>query len=165
MKMLGWLYLALLIAFQLIGWFCFGQSEAFTALVVMIVPSSLLSGAAFFGFFFWGRSWTWLPVVSLVFVQVEVIYAHRTTPSSALLRHAMSQFLEREVGGWEAYFGGTVLLVAMLLMTALAAFGTAEGYCLFTGQRERGGRALFREAGRLFARWDKQVTGGGNDES
>jgi len=154
MKLFGWLFLALLVAFQLIGWFGFGRSAACTALWVIVIPSSLVSGAAFFGYFFWSRSWVWLPPVLLTFIQIDVSYSGRTTPGSALLSHAMAQFLDRKVGGVEAHFGSAVLLFGMIFLATVAAFCTAEIYRLYTGQGERGGMALIRGAGHALTHWD-----------
>ncbi|OYW72796.1 MAG: hypothetical protein B7Z37_23780 [Verrucomicrobia bacterium 12-59-8] len=56
MKFFGWLYFALLVAIQLIGWFGYGRPAAWTALMVIVLPSSILSGAAFFWFYYWNRT-------------------------------------------------------------------------------------------------------------
>lgn len=165
MKFFGWLYLALLVAVQLIGWFGYGRPAAWTALMVIVVPSSILSGAAFFGFFYWIRSWVALPVMLLVSIHIGVNYSTRHAPDSALLCHAMSQFLEKKVGSWESYFGATVLFFCMFLLGAITAFGTAEVYRIVTGREKRGGAVLFRDVGRSFARWDKKVAGGKGDEA
>lgn len=157
MKFFGWLYLALLIAVQLIGWFGFGRPAAWTALMVIVVPSSILSGAAFFGFFYWIRAYAALPLVLLMLIQMEVSSSSKYAPSSALLCHAMSQVLEKKVGGGETYIGAAVLFGCMFLLGGVAAFATAEVYRLVTGCEKRGGMALFRETGRSFARWDNKV--------
>lgn len=165
MKFFGWLYIALLVAVQLIGWYGYGRPAAWTALMVIVVPSSILSGAAFFGFFYWIRSWVALPVVLLMLIQMDVSYSSRHAPGSALLCHAMPQFLGRKVGSLESYIGAAVLLCCMFLLGAIAAFATAEVYRLVTGREKRGGMALFRKAGRSFARWDKKVAGGKDNEA
>ncbi len=165
MKFFGWLYIAFLVAVQLIGWYGYGRPAAWTALMVIVIPSSILSGAAFFGFYFWNRTYSVLPPVLLMLIQIGVSSSSRYAPRSALLCHAMSEFLEKKVGSWEAYFGGTVLLCCMFLLGAIAAFATAEVYRLVTGREKRGGMALFSEAGRSFARWDKKVAGGKGNES
>ncbi|MCF7785208.1 MAG: hypothetical protein K9N47_03745 [Prosthecobacter sp.] len=165
MKFFGWLYLALLVAVQLIGWYGYGRPAVWKALMVIVVPSSILSGAAFFGFFYWIRASAALPLVLLMFIQIGVSSSSRYAPRSALLCHAMSEFLEKKVGSWEAYFGGTVLLCCMFLLGAVTAFATAEVYRLVTGREKRGGMALCREEGRSFARWDKKVAGGKDNEA
>lgn len=165
MKIFCWLYFTLLVTVQLIGWFGYGRPEAWTALMVIVVPSSILSGAAFFWLFYWNRPWTPLPIMLLVFIQIGVSASSRWAPGSALLCHGMAQFLERKVGSWESYVGGTVLLIAMFLLATAAAFVTAEGYRLYAGCRERGGVALMREAWHELGRFDNEVTGGKGDES
>ncbi len=155
MKSLGWPFLALLVVVQLIGWLGYGRAAACPGLMVIVVPSSCMIGMALFWAFYWKRSWVLCMPVALILIHIEVTFSARTKPGSSLLCHAMNQFLDKKVGGWEAFFAAWLLLIAMLLLAAAAAFGTAEIYRLCTGRGERGGLAFFRDLLRDFAFWEK----------
>ncbi|MDI1314402.1 hypothetical protein [Prosthecobacter sp.] len=159
MKFSGWLYLGLMVTFQLIGWFGFGKANACQALMVIVIPSSILTGLAFFGFYYWNRLWVMIPPAVLLFTYLGLSHSNRTTPHSALLSHAMSEFLEKKINSFEDSLAGAFLFFGMLFIAMAVAFCSAEIYRLRTGRRERGGRALFRDASRSVDPWGKPEDG------
>lgn len=155
MKSLGWPFLALLAAVQLFGWIGYGRPAAIEAVGVIVLPSSILIGAALFWAFYWNRNWIPVMPMVLLLIHIEVTFSPRTKPGSSLLCHAADQFFGQKMGGWETFFANWLLLISMLLLATVAAFGTAEVHRFCTGQGGRGGRAFFRDLLRDLAFWEK----------
>ncbi|MEN3942270.1 hypothetical protein WJU23_13310 [Prosthecobacter sp. SYSU 5D2] len=157
MKLDGWIFLALMTGVHLLAWGVYGKAEPEPALHLLVFLCPVLCGAFLVRFFEHQRSSAWLPPVLLLVTQIGFSTSPRSRPLSSLWNQYLDAAFERQVGGWEAFFAGMVLLLLMVLLAAISAFLTAEVHGWLTGRGAGAGWRFWVAVERSFTRWEKQT--------
>ena len=160
MKLDGWIFLALMAGAHLLALGVYGKEEPEAALHLLVFLCPMLCGAFLVRFFFVNRSWSWLPPMLLLGTQIGFSTSPRSRPRSSLWNHYLNATFERQVGGWEAFFAGLVLLLLVVLLSAVTAFLTAEVHGWMTGRGRGAGWRFWVAVERSFTRWETHNTKG-----